>query len=71
MSLALCLLFTLMEQNLDMCTYKVGTQQRRRWLATFDIAIHNLYTDRRYLLGSRVSIPYIGQLYFHVGTMVI
>jgi len=34
-----------------MYTYKVGTQQRRRWLATFDIAIHNRYKDRRYLLG--------------------
>jgi len=34
--------------------YKVGTQQfeqRRRWLETFDIAIHNHYKDRRYLLG--------------------
>jgi len=29
------------EQYLDMYTYKVETQQRRRWLATFDIAIHN------------------------------
>ena len=27
------------------------TQQRRRKLATLDIAIHNLYKDRRYLLG--------------------
>ena len=34
-----------------MCTYKVGTQQRRRWLATFDIAIHNLYKDRTYILS--------------------
>jgi len=34
-----------------MYTYKVGTQQRRRWLATFDIAINNRYKDRRYLLG--------------------
>jgi len=24
-----------------MYTYKVGTQHRRQWLATFDIAIHN------------------------------
>ena len=32
-------------------TYKVGTQQRRRWLATFDTAIHNRYKYRRYLLG--------------------
>jgi len=29
------------EQHLDMYTYKVKTQQRRRLLATFDIAIHN------------------------------
>jgi len=29
------------KQHLDMCTYKVRTQQRRRWLATFDIAIYN------------------------------
>ena len=28
-------------QHLDMYTYKVETQHRRRWLATFDIAIHN------------------------------
>jgi len=34
-----------------MYTYKVGTQQRRQWLATFDIAIHNCYKDCRYLLG--------------------
>ena len=34
-----------------MYTYKIGTQQRRRWLAPFDIAIHNRYKDRKYLLG--------------------
>jgi len=51
MSLSSCLLVVLMKQHLDMYTYKVGTQQRRRWLATFDIAIHNRYEDRRYLLG--------------------
>ena len=56
-----------------MYTYKVGTQQRRRCLATFDIAIHNRYKDRRYLLGlsSHISIPYIVQFYFNVGTMII
>jgi len=43
--------FTLMKLHLDMYTNKVGTQQRRRWLATFDIAIHNRYTDRMYLLA--------------------
>ena len=47
MSLSSCLLLTLMKQHLDMCTYKVGTQQRRRWLATFDIAIHNRFKDHR------------------------
>jgi len=36
-----CLLLTLMKQPLDMYTYKVETQQRRRRLATFDIAIYN------------------------------
>ena len=40
MSLSSCLLFTLMKQHLDMCTYKVETKQRRQWLASFDIAIH-------------------------------
>jgi len=40
-----------MKQHLDMRTYKVETQQRRRRLETFDIAIHNRYTNRRYLLG--------------------
>jgi len=25
--------------------------QRRRWLAIFDITIHNRYKDRRYLQG--------------------
>ena len=34
-----------------MYTYKVVKQQRRRQLATFDIAIDNRYKDRRYLLG--------------------
>jgi len=29
------------EQHLDMYTYKVGTQQRRRWLATFDRYRHS------------------------------
>ena len=41
MSLSSCLRVTLIKQHLDMCTYKVGTQHRRRRLATFDIAIHN------------------------------
>ena len=50
-SLSLCLLFTLLKQHLDMCTYKVETQPRRRWLATFDITIHNRQEDRRYLLS--------------------
>ena len=36
------------EQHLDMYTYKVETQHRRRWL---DTAIHNRYKDRKYLLG--------------------
>ena len=30
MSLISCLLVTLMKQHLDMCTYKVETQHRRR-----------------------------------------
>ena len=72
-SLSSCLLFTLMKQHLDMYTYKVGTQQRRRCLATFDIAIHNRYKVRRYLLGlsSHISIPYTVQFYFNVGTMIL
>ena len=49
MSLSSCLLFYVDEQHLDIYTYKVVTQQRRQWLATFDIAIHNRYKDRRYL----------------------
>ena len=40
MSLSLCLRLTIMKQHLDMCTYKVETQQRWRWLDTVDIAIH-------------------------------
>jgi len=40
-----------MKQPLDMYTHKVGTQQRRRLLATFDITIHNRYKDLRYVLG--------------------
>ena len=60
MSLSSCLLFTLMKQHLDMYTYKVGPQQRRRWLATFDIAIHNRYKDLRYLLG------YLLMFQFHI-----
>ena len=51
MSLSSCMRFTLMKQHLDMYTYKVVTQQRRRWLVTFDIAMHNRSKDRRYLLG--------------------
>jgi len=43
MSLSLWLPFTLMKQHLDMCTYKVGTQQRIRWMSTCEIAIHNRY----------------------------
>ena len=50
-SLSSCLLFTSMKQHLDMYTHKVGTQQRRRLLATFDITIHNRYKDLRYVLG--------------------
>ena len=51
MSLSSCLLFKSIKQHLDMYTYKVVKQQRRRQLATFDIAIDNRYKDRRYLLG--------------------
>ena len=51
MSLSSCLLFTSMKQHLDMYTHKVGTQQSRRLLATFDITIHNRYKDLRYVLG--------------------
>ena len=51
MSLSSCLLFKSIKQHLDMYTYKVVQQQRRRQLATFDIAIDNRYKDRRYLLG--------------------
>ena len=51
MNLSSCLRFTLMKLHLDMYTYKVGTEQRRRWLATFYIAIYNRYKYRRYLLG--------------------
>jgi len=32
------LAFYVDDQHLDMYTYKVETQHRRRWLATFDIA---------------------------------
>jgi len=35
----------------------VGKQQRRRWLATFDIAIHNRYKDHMYLLGYLLMFP--------------
>jgi len=59
MSLSSCLLVTLMKQHLDVCTYNVGTQQRRQRIATYDIAIHNRYTYRRYLLS------------YHVGTMIV
>ena len=41
MSLSLCLLFTLMNQHLDVYTYKVEIQQRKQWLAFVDIVIHN------------------------------
>jgi len=41
MSVSSCLLFMLMKQHLDMCPYKVGTQQRKRWVVPFDITIHN------------------------------
>ena len=51
MSLSSCLLFKSIKQHLDMYTYKVVKQQRRRQLATFYIAIDNRYKDRRYLLG--------------------
>ena len=68
MSLSSSLLLTLMKQHLDMCTYRVRTQQRRRWLATFDISIHNRFKDHRLHL---VSIPYIVKFYFNVGTMII
>jgi len=58
MSLSSCLLFYVDEQHLDMYTYKVGAQQRRRCLVTFDIAIHNRYKDRRYLLGYRLMFQF-------------
>jgi len=53
----------------------VHTQGRntQRRLATFDIAIHNRYKDRRLSTGlsSHVSISYIVQFYVNVGTMIM
>ena len=61
-------LFTLMKQHLDMYTYKVGTQQRRERLVTFDITIHNRYKNRKYLLGYLLMFQLF---YFHIGNMII
>jgi len=53
-----------------MYTYKVETQQRRRRLATFDIAIHNRYKDRRtiywviFLCFNSVYSPILFLLYY-------
>ena len=72
-SLSLCLLFTLMKQHLDMCTYKVVTKQRRQWLATFDIAIHNRFKDRRYLLGYLLMFQFHTESHsiFYLGTIFL
>ena len=53
------LAFYVDEQHLDMYTYKVETQQKRRWLATFDIAIHNRRSQVFTELSSHVSVPYL------------
>jgi len=58
---------------LRLCDMNAIGDAANPWSApTFDIAIHNRYKDRRYLLGSsNVSVPYRVQFYVNVGTMII